>query len=199
MIQVRLGSRRKLDVPNLDVENRWNSMFEMVKNCYDLRHVFESLCNTDEFQNILNDLKLSDLYWRELKSVTDFLEVVEKYTTASSGQSYATLSMQPLIYDSLVSHCRDTIDGRARTGFTTLACQNAAQSVLDKVKKYESYLCSPLTRLGQILDPGIGNGSGMALDMKQTIRDIFVERCDFEACLRVSAFQFTRGSALYRE
>jgi hypothetical protein len=27
----------------------------------------------------------------------------------------------------------------------------------------------------------------------------FVERFDFEACLRVSAFQFTRGSALYRE
>jgi hypothetical protein len=26
-----------------------------------------------------------------------------------------------------------------------------------------------------------------------------VERFDFEACLRVSAFQFTRGSALYRE
>jgi hypothetical protein len=27
----------------------------------------------------------------------------------------------------------------------------------------------------------------------------FVELFDFEACLRVSAFQFTRGSALYRE
>jgi hypothetical protein len=29
--------------------------------------------------------------------------------------------------------------------------------------------------LGQILDPRIGNGSGMALDMKQTIRDILTE------------------------
>jgi hypothetical protein len=47
--------------------------------------------------------------------------------------------------------------------------------VLDKVKKYESYLCSPLTRLGQILDPRIGNGSGMALDMKHTIRDKLTE------------------------
>jgi hypothetical protein len=26
-----------------------------------------------------------------------------------------------------------------------------------------------------------------------------VERFDFEACLRVSEFRFTRGSALYRE
>jgi hypothetical protein len=73
--------------------------------------------------------------------------------------------MQPLIYNSLVSHCRGTIDGRARTGFTILACRKAAQSVLDEVKKYESYLCSPLTRLGQILDPRIGNGSDMALDI----------------------------------
>ena len=121
-------------------------MFEMVRNCYDLRHVFEFICNADEFQNRLNDLKLSDLDWRDLKSVTDFLEVMAEYTTASSGQSYATLPMPPLIYDSLVSHCRDTIDGRAQTGFTTLACQNAAQSVLEKVSKNESYLCSPLTR-----------------------------------------------------
>jgi hypothetical protein len=83
--------------------------------------------------------------------------------------------MQPLIYNSLVSHCRGTIDGRARTGFTTLACRKAAQSVLDEVKKYESYLCCPLTRLGRILDPRIGNGSDMALDMKQTIRDILKE------------------------
>jgi hypothetical protein len=28
---------------------------------------------------------------------------------------------------------------------------------------------------------------------------IAVERFDFEACLRMSGFQFTRGSALYRE
>jgi hypothetical protein len=27
----------------------------------------------------------------------------------------------------------------------------------------------------------------------------FVERFNFEACLRVSAIQFTRGSSLYRE
>jgi hypothetical protein len=44
-----------------------------------------------------------------------------------------------------------------------------------KFKKYESYLCSPLTRLGQIRDPRIGNGSGMELDMMQTIRDILTE------------------------
>jgi hypothetical protein len=50
---------------------------------------------------------------------------------------------------------------------------------LGKVKKYESYLCSPLTRLGQILDPRIGNGSGMALDMKQAVRYILTE----EYCL----------------
>jgi hypothetical protein len=33
----------------------------------------------------------------------------------------------------------------------------------------------------------------------QTEKENSVERFDFEACLRVSAFQFTRGSALYRE
>jgi hypothetical protein len=171
IIQIRLGRQYKLDVPNLDVENRWNSTFDMVSKCYELRDVFKSLCNTDEFNNRLNDVRLSDGNWRELKSVIDFLEVVAKYTSAASGQSYATLSMQSLIYDSLVSHCNDTINGISQSGFTTLACKTAAKCVLEKIRNYESYLYSPLTRLAQILDPKIGNGSGAALQMEECLRD----------------------------
>jgi hypothetical protein len=42
--------------------------------------------------------------------------------------------------------------------------------------KYESYLCSPLTRLAQILDPRIGNGSEAATEVKESIRDILRQR-----------------------
>jgi hypothetical protein len=71
-IQIRLGRQYKRDVPNLDVENLWNSMFDMVNKCYELRDVFESLCNLDEFKYRLNDVRLNDENWRELKSVIDF-------------------------------------------------------------------------------------------------------------------------------
>jgi hypothetical protein len=75
-IQIRLGRQYKRDVPNMDVENRWNSMFDMVNKCYELRDVFESLCNLDEFKNRLNYVRLNDENWRELKSVIDVLEVM---------------------------------------------------------------------------------------------------------------------------
>jgi hypothetical protein len=92
-IQMRLGRQYKQDVPNLDVESRWNSMFDTVNKCYELRDVFESLCNFDEFKNKLNDVRINDENWRELKSVIDVLEVMAKYTSAASGKTYTTLSM----------------------------------------------------------------------------------------------------------
>jgi hAT family C-terminal dimerisation region len=156
-------------------------MFDMVNKCYELRDVFESLCNLDEFNNRLNDVRLNDENWREFKSVIDFLEVMEKYTSAASGQTYATLYMQSLIYDSLVSHCNDTINGTTQSGFKTLACKAAAKCVLEKIRKYESYLCSPLTRLAEILDPRIGNGSDAALEMKESIRDTLRQRYDLNS------------------
>jgi hypothetical protein len=117
----------------------------------------------DEFKNRLNDVMLNDENWRELKSVLEVLEVMAKYTSAASGQTYATLSMQPSIHDSLVSHCNDTINGTTQSGLNTLACTAAAKCVLEKIRKYESYLCSPLIRLAEILDPRIGNGTDAAL------------------------------------
>jgi hypothetical protein len=54
--------------------------------------------------------------------------------------------------------------------------------------------------------PGIQNQPADAISRLNTVGhdqvavdDEIIERFDFEACLRVSAFQFTRGSALYRE
>jgi hypothetical protein len=64
-----------------------------------------------------------------------------------------------LIYDSLVSHCNDTINGTFQSGFTTLACKAAAQCVFEKIRKNESYLSCSLTRLAEIMDPRIGNVS----------------------------------------
>jgi hypothetical protein len=142
-------------------------MFDMLNKCYELRDVFESLCNLDEFKNRLNDVRLNDENWRELKSVIDVLEVMEKYTSAASGQTYATLSIKALIYDPLISHCNDTFNGTSQSGFKTLAFKAAEKCVLEKIRNYESYLCSPLTRLAEILDPRIGNGSEAALEMKK--------------------------------
>ena len=51
-IQVRLGctDNKIVDVHNIDVENRWNSMFLTIDSCYKLKDVFETLCNMGEFK-----------------------------------------------------------------------------------------------------------------------------------------------------
>jgi hypothetical protein len=92
-IQMRLGRQYERDVPNLDLENRWNSMLDMVNKCFELQDVLELRCNLDEFKNRLNDVRLNDENWRELKSVIDVLEVMAKYKSAASGKTYTTLSM----------------------------------------------------------------------------------------------------------
>jgi hypothetical protein len=46
-IQVRLGFQKKLNLQILDVENRWNSMFDLVDSCYQLNDMFEAICNLE--------------------------------------------------------------------------------------------------------------------------------------------------------
>lgn len=110
-IQVLLGRRNIVDVPGLDVETRWNSMFEMVDNSFLVKDVFESMCNTKEFTLALGGLQLSQTDWREIKAVVDFVRPASELTTTASGSSYVTLSIQPLIYESLKTHCLSTISG----------------------------------------------------------------------------------------
>jgi hypothetical protein len=84
----------------------------------------------------------------------------------------------------LISHCNDTFNGTSQSGFKTLAFKAAEKCVLEKIRNYESYLCSPLTRLAEILDPRIGNGSEAALEMKKYKRYIEADlwRHQYPAC-----------------
>lgn len=58
-MQVKLGRKNKVDLPSLDVKNRWNSMVDMVNSCYELRDVFESLWNEKQFKEELSTHTLS--------------------------------------------------------------------------------------------------------------------------------------------
>lgn len=112
LIQVRLGWRDFFEVPNLDVDTRWNTMFLMIDAAFKFRDVFSALCNSDKFRSKIQHLNLSAIEWDELKDVKDFLQPAFSMTESASGR-YATLSMQPLIYDQLREHCLDTITAHA--------------------------------------------------------------------------------------
>ena len=67
-------------------------------------------------------------------------------TSFASSSNYATLGMQPLIYESLENHCIETISGNGLTRFTTALAKQAAEAMLQKLNKYKDIMNSPLAR-----------------------------------------------------
>jgi hypothetical protein len=171
-VQIMLGMEHHKDVPGLDVDNRWNSMFIMIDGCFQLANVFEALANKPEFSDKLE--RLTSLEWRQIKSVKDFLEPAFDLTTTVSGSKYATLAMQPLIFESLESHCQDTISGRLSTGLLTPVAKQAAQAMLNKLDKYRGNLNSSLAKLAVVLDPATPNLASDVETLKSLVRDRLV-------------------------
>ena len=80
-------------------------MFDMINKCFQLRDVFEALCNMEEFKERLQLNQLSNTNWEILKSTINFLAEAKEYTVVSSGRRYFTLSMQPMVYQALEMLC----------------------------------------------------------------------------------------------
>jgi hypothetical protein len=154
-VQVRLGKKESetKEVPGLDVENRWNMTFLMIDAAYTLQDTFESLSNIEEHCGKIVTLTL--LEWRCIKAFKDFLAPAFEMTVAASGSSYATLSNQPLIYESLKIHCDDTISGTLVSGFTTPDTKKAVEALKEKLEKYRDHLTGTLPMLALALDSEI--------------------------------------------
>ena len=88
-----------------------------------------------------------------------------------AGQTI-TISMLPLIYESLKKHCENTISGTLETGSTVPLAKNAAKLMLAKLNEYERYLNSRLCKLAVGLDPSILNIDDEIPTLKSEIRRI---------------------------
>ncbi|BBN10420.1 hypothetical protein Mp_5g03430 [Marchantia polymorpha subsp. ruderalis] len=138
-----LGAREHetKEVPGLDVENRWNTMFIMIDSSYSLMEAFQSLLKMSEHYSKL--VTLTSIEWRVLKCFKDFLAPAYEMTILSSGR-YATLSNQSLVFESLKTHCQDTINGTINSGFTAPESKDAARALMIKLEKYQEHLTGPL-------------------------------------------------------
>ena len=179
-VQVLLGKSTIVDVPGPDVDTRWNSMFEMVDSCFTVRDALESLCNRQEFTASLSGMQLSQTEWREVKAVIDFLRPPSELTSTASGSTYVSLSIQPLIYESLKAHCLSTISGTLESGFTVPAAKRAAEAMLAKLEKYKDNLNSPLCLLAAGLDPSVPVPDEDVLDLKLSIRQILTVKYGYQ-------------------
>ncbi len=93
-------------LPNLDVDTRWNSTFDMVRKAHAARPVLDALCASD------SDMKgnaVTDSEWNVATVICDLLQFAAKFTENQSGQSYVTLSVTVTRYHMLVQRCQQFI------------------------------------------------------------------------------------------
>ena len=95
--QVQLGCEPVRNVPALDCQKDWNSLYRMLKTCYELRSVFEAICNHHAYKKFTERSKLTNLEWQSIRSVSDFLRLAKVLTIEASSSSYVTISLQPVI------------------------------------------------------------------------------------------------------
>ena len=61
--QVRLGRPSVRDIPNIDIETRWNSTFKMINEFYRLRNAFACLSNDEDIGHSIQSIKFSNDAW----------------------------------------------------------------------------------------------------------------------------------------
>lgn len=98
-LQIALGLllKEKIEVPSLEIETRWKSMFLMVKSCVKHGNVFYDLCNAPENVHSLEQLSLSTSEWLMMCHICMLSEKAFRFTRPASGQTYVTVSFLQLI------------------------------------------------------------------------------------------------------
>jgi hypothetical protein len=183
-VQVRMGRTSIITVPALDFGKDWNSLFTFINKCYELRAVFEALRNLEKFAHDLKGCRVQDTSWSVLKSVCDFLRIAKVMTDMASSRSYVTISLQPVIYNSIVSHCDRTVAGQSSMDFTTPHAKMAAETMKAKMVKYRHSLCAHLPMLALFLDPSrdrsIFDPHGNMIDV---VRSLLRTECGMETAV----------------
>jgi hypothetical protein len=110
-------------------------------------------------------------------------------TVVASGSSYATLSNQPLIYESLKRHCDDTISGTLVSGFTTPDTKKAAKALKEKLEKYRDHLTGTLSMLALALDPEIPKFDQEIADFSVQFRLILCQQYDIQGVANTLAVE----------
>lgn len=174
-VQIALDTDSLREVPDLDIETRWNSMFLMVQACVTLKTVLEALCNKPEYASSLKHFLLNDEEWKTIEYVCSFLQNAFSYTRIASGWNYVTLSLLPMIHDALKDQCLKAITNHAESSIPHSIAKSAMKDMLLKLTKYKFVLWSSLATFAQTLDSRISNAS-VTDDKKDELRDILIDK-----------------------
>lgn len=93
---------KKTDLTSLDTKTRWSSTFEMIRDDFKLRIVFE---NTIKELPELEALQVSSTDWKTVKSVGGFLEDPAKECEKQSSSTYVTVGQTVGNYNRMEKIC----------------------------------------------------------------------------------------------
>lgn len=162
------------DVPGLDVENRWSSMFKMINSCFELRDVFESVCGDDTSSKAVRGRNLSVNEWNNLHGIAAFLKPFSEATQTASTQGNFSVSMLPKIYARLINHCNSNL-----AGTSILKCvRQASAAMKQKLTKYKFNFTSKYVQICALLNPRISKKGDDYSEMKNYIRKYLEDTYD---------------------
>jgi len=147
--QILLNKPTVKDVPGLDVENRWSSLFLMIENCIELKDIFESVCADENSTDAIRNKNLNDESWTNIEAIATFLKPFAEATEIGSNRSNSTVSMIPRIYTRLMKHCTNAIVSTQSTHVIRVA----AAAMRTKLKKYEKNWTSEHVQICAALNP----------------------------------------------
>lgn len=175
-LSISLGISNGSEPPNLDTEIRWNSLFLMINNSYKYKLVFEAMNNNIEINKKISSYKITNDEWEKMNLISTFLNKAYELTTIASGKEYPTISIQPLIYTSLVQHCNYTITENKNDNLTL-----AAKAMLEKIEKYKEDLNSNVAKIALVLDPRSSSSCLSSITMKNSIRNLLIENYNYNS------------------
>lgn len=137
----------KYQVPIIDVKNRWNSTYLMIRRAKDLKIPLRALYLHEKS---FTSLQLSDEDWLYLDLVEELLRKFDRATQYMSMERHSTIPS----YIPTLNWIIDSVHDFANRHTGTL--RNAAQGALLKLKKYEVKIDkSIIPFIATVLHPGL--------------------------------------------
>lgn len=103
---------------------------------------------------------------------------------SSNGHSQAAISMQPLTFDSLISHCKDAKEEQTLRAAVSTLLHKAADSIKQKIEKCKPHLCKSIIEISLFLEPRVRTCSEYALEDRVKLRnylDLIYPKGQFES------------------
>lgn len=135
-------------LPSSDVKTRWSSTYYMLTAAVKAKPVLNALVL--EITE-LSEFSITDTEWALAESMCEILKIFANVTENQSGKHYVTLSMYKGLFDMLLKSVSDFTEMQ----FGPL--KDTTTAMRDKLKTYENYVSTDLTKLAIIMDPRFAN------------------------------------------